>query len=70
MLLAIREWERERMEITNGNGKWMGIHEVKSGIGNGNWNEPVGMRRNGINKVISAHLYYPLSHYQDRVNND
>ena len=34
ILIAVPEWERERMGITNGNGKEM----AKFGIGNGNGN--------------------------------
>ena len=40
-----------------GMGSEWGYNEVKRGIRNGNRNEPVGMEGNGINKIISAHLY-------------
>jgi len=57
ILLAVREWERERMGITKGDGQGMGIKLGKTWDREWEWNEPLGMGGNGIEKDISAHLY-------------
>jgi len=56
----LREWLREGIWITNGNGKLMGI---KLGwTWNREWesSKPLGMVRNGIENDIPAHLYSAL----------